>query len=274
MPVLASKASDHFAARLQPRTASAIYNAESGARLDRSAGIESSLPAGRLRSREVQDRMKKIALVAFLLAVSVAAVRAQESRQDVSLSGIGLIEPPIAAPTDVYVHATPAYGLLASYRFMLTPSSALEGNYGVTYQNRIGFSGPNIINNPLPGAPESLTVLTRNMEMSGAYVRSFNYRKYNPFVEVGAAGMIFMPIRNSGTTDIDARRQTRIGGLYGIGVAYEISPSYDIRVEYRAIVTKVPTFGVVSSTNSSGPNFTTDKWYNIFIPTVGVAYHF
>ena len=26
-------------------------------------------------------------------------------------------------------------GALASYRFMLTPSSAIEANYGITYQN-------------------------------------------------------------------------------------------------------------------------------------------
>ena len=34
------------------------------------------------------------------------------------------------------------YGALASYRFMLTPSSALEANYGMTYQNKINFSAP------------------------------------------------------------------------------------------------------------------------------------
>jgi hypothetical protein len=37
--------------------------------------------------------MKKIAIIAFLLAVGVAAGRAQESRQDISISGTGIIEP-------------------------------------------------------------------------------------------------------------------------------------------------------------------------------------
>ena len=83
--------------------------------------------------------MKKIAIIVFLLAVCVAAGRAQESRQDISLSGTGLIEPFVASSTDVYVHSTPAYGALLSYRFMLTPSSALEANYGITYQNKIHF---------------------------------------------------------------------------------------------------------------------------------------
>jgi opacity protein-like surface antigen len=206
--------------------------------------------------------MKKIAIIAFLLAVCVAAGRAQESRQDISLSGTGLIEPFIGSTTNVQVHSTTAYGGLASYRFMLTPSSALEANYGITYQNKIRFVEPTKFD---------ITVLTRNQEISFAYVRSFNYRKFNPFVEAGPGILIFMPIRNMSTKTLDAKQQTGIGGLYGAGVAYEISPSFDIRAEYRGFVTKVPNFG---QTSSSGYNFTTNKWYNIYMPTIGVAYHF
>jgi opacity protein-like surface antigen len=209
--------------------------------------------------------MKKIALIAFLLAAGVAAVSAQESRQDVSISGIGLIEPFIASSTDVQVHSTPAYGALASYRFMLTPSSALEANYGVTYQNDITYHAPNI-------AASGIAILTRTQEASGAYVRTFNFRKYNPFLEAGAAGLVFLPIVNSGTQILGAKQQTAISALYGAGIAYEISPSFDIRAEYRSYVTKVPTFGQTST--GGGYNFVTNKWYNIFVPTLGVAYHF
>src|SRR5271165_3995305 len=91
------------------------------------------------RSREDQDRMKKIAFLVALLAACVATGRAQESRQDISLSGFGLIEPFMASSTTVQVNSTPAYGALVSYRFMLTPSTALEANYGITYQNSIGY---------------------------------------------------------------------------------------------------------------------------------------
>ena len=202
--------------------------------------------------------MKKIAIIAFLLAVSVAAGRAQESRQDVSLSGSGLIEPFVSSSTNVYVHSNAAYGALASYRFMLTPSSAVEANYGVTYQNKINFKV-----NPFSNG---LQVLTRTQEISAAYVRTFNFKKFNPFVEGGGAGLIFMPIQNSGTKILDAHQQTGLAALYGAGVAYEISPSFDIRVEYRGLVTKVPTFG-----NSL---LVTNKWYNIYNPALGVAYHF
>jgi len=56
--------------------------------------------------------------------------------------------------------------------------------------------------------------------------------------------------------------------LYGGGIAYEISPSFDIRAEYRGLVTKVPTF------KDTLDDFTTNKWYNIYNPVIGVAYHF
>jgi opacity protein-like surface antigen len=200
--------------------------------------------------------MKKIALIAFLLAVSVAAGRAQESRQDVSISGIGLVEPFIASQTDVQVHSNYALGALASYRFMLTPSSALEANYGITYQNKIHY----YVN------PNNYQVATRTQELSAAYVRTFAYKKFNPFVEGGPAGFIFLPIRNTGTTNLDVKRQTAVGAIYGAGIAYEISPSFDIRAEYRGYVSKVPNF--------NDTQLTTNKWYNIYVPTVGVAYHF
>ena len=200
--------------------------------------------------------MKKIALFAIMLAVCVAAGRAQESRQDVSISGTALVEPFIASSTDVQVHSNAAYGGLVSYRFMLTPSSALEGNYGITYQNKINY----YVN------PNHYQVLTRTQEMSAAYVRSFSFHKFNPFVEAGPGAFIFLPIRNSGTTSLDVKQQTSVGGLYGAGIAYEISPSFDIRAEFRGFVTKVPTFGLAQ--------FSTNKWYNIYYPAVGVAYHF
>ncbi len=154
-----------------------------------------------------------------------AAGRAQESRQDISLSGSALIEPFVASSTNVQVHSNAAYGALLSYRFMLTPISALEANYGITYENSINY----YVN------PNHYQVLTRTQEISAAYVRSFTYKKFNPFVEAGPGVFIFLPIRNSGTTSLDVKQQTSVGGLYGGGIAYEISPSFDIRAEYRGI---------------------------------------
>jgi len=203
--------------------------------------------------------MKKIALIVCLLAICVAAGRAQESRQDVSISGTVLIEPFVASPTDTDVSANRAFGALASYRFMLTPNSAVEGNYGVTYQNSIHY----LISNT-----NHYLVNTRTQEASFAYVRSFTFRKFNPFVEAGAGALIFLPIRNTGTTTLVAQQEMKTAALFGGGIAYEISPSFDIRAEYRGLVTKVPTF------KDTLDNFTTNKWYQIYNPVIGVAYHF
>jgi len=200
--------------------------------------------------------MKKIAVIVFLLTVCVAAGRAQESRQDVSLSGTALVEPFIGSSTDVYVHSNTALGALVSYRYMLTPNSAVEGNFSVTYQNKINYYTN----------PNHYQVLTRTMEASAEYVRSFTFRKYNPFVEAGPGELIFVPIRNSGTTTLDAKQQMQMAAFYGAGIAREISPSFDIRAEFRGVVTKVPTFNMT--------NFATNKWYNIYMPVIGVAYHF
>ncbi|MDE3189161.1 MAG: outer membrane beta-barrel protein [Acidobacteriota bacterium] len=201
--------------------------------------------------------MKKIAFIAFLLAVCVAAGRAQESRQDISVSGTAIVEPFMASSTDVQVAAQRGFGAMLSYRFMLTPSSALEANYGITYENKIHYTVSNTNN---------YVVNTRTQEVSFAYVRSFTYKKYNPFVEGGPGVLIFLPIRDATTTSLDVKQQTGIGALYGAGIAYEISPSFDIRAEYRGFVTKVPTFGYTQ--------LDTKRWYNISYPAIGVAYHF
>lgn len=205
--------------------------------------------------------MKKIALFLFLMAACAVVAQAQESRQDISVSGTGWIEPYRYGDTTVGVSANRAFGALASYRFMMTPSSALEANYGITYRNLIHFASPAL-------GTSGVTVNTRTQEISAAYVRSFNYKRWNPFIEAGPGVVIFLPIINIGTTSHDVKQQTTIAGFYGGGVAYEISPSFDIRAEYRGIITKVPNF------NASPANLTTNSMYNIYVPTIGIAYHF
>ena len=101
----------------------------------------------------------------------------------------------------------------------------------------------------------------------GAYVYNFrNFRNFNPFLEGGVGGLIFTPIRDFETTNLDTKQNTNIGALFGGGVAYELSPSWDIRVEYRGFVVKAPDFGI--------SNFKTNRWEVISLPAVGMAYHF
>ena len=199
--------------------------------------------------------MKKFALFALLLTLSTVAGRAQESRQDVSISGSGILEPYVNSTANVRVASKRGLGALVSYRFMLTPRGAFEGNYSYT-QNTMHYTSGSFANQ----------VNVRLQEATGAYVYNFNYKHFNPFVEAGGGALLWGQLRDLATQTLQIKNQTTIVGLYGGGVAYEISPSFDIRAEYRGIVSKVPNFGF--------SNFSTNKWYNINNPVIGVAYHF
>jgi len=205
--------------------------------------------------------MKKFALLALLLTIGTVAGRAQESRQDISVSGSGIIEPFVTSSTAVKVAAKRGLGALFSYRFMLTPRGAVEANYGYS-QNSIDYVAPSA----------HYQINTRTQEFSAAYVYNFNFHNFNPFLEGGGGALSWGAIRNLGTQTQDAKSQTTIVGLYGGGIAYEISPSFDIRAEFRGIVSKVPDFGLSGSGNTT--NLNTNRYYNIYNPVIGVAYHF
>ena len=175
--------------------------------------------------------MKKIAIIAFLLAVCVAAGRAQESRQDISLSGTGLIEPFIGSSTDVYVHSTPAYGALASYRFMLTPSSALEANYGITYQNRIIS----------PGFAITIQPVNRHRLRTDPHAGDFgSLRAHLQLPQVqslsrsGTGGIHLHADHELGHEESGCEAADRDRRHVWSGIAYEISPSFDIRANTAA----------------------------------------
>jgi outer membrane immunogenic protein len=199
--------------------------------------------------------MKKILLSLALLPVLAATGFAQESRQDASLSLAGLIPPHVVGNTVQQDATIGIYGALASYRYMLTPRSALELNYQYNQDVQKYLTSFNAIR-----------VHARFQEISGAYVYNFTFRNFNPFIEAGIGGYIFGPIIDQKTTDLDAKKSTNVGALYGGGIAYELSPSWDIRAEYRGIVVKAPNFGL--------EQYRTNRYYNINNPTIGVAYHF
>jgi outer membrane immunogenic protein len=205
---------------------------------------------------EVVIRMKKMMWMCALMAGALTA-HAQESRQDVSLSALGNI-PPQVNGEGAQLNADMALGALASYRFMLTPRSALEANYTFSqYQSHLIDTGA-----------KHYEVHTRQQEVSFGYVYTRNYHNYNPYGEVGVGAMLFGPIRDFQTQSLDAKRQIALGGFFGAGVAYEISPSYDIRLGYRGFLAKAPSFKL------DNDNFKTGRYEVISMPTLGIAYHF
>ena len=198
--------------------------------------------------------MKKTVLFGALMFLSVAAY-AQESRQDVSISGFGLISPMIHG-NSVILTPSKTGGILLSYRYLLTPHSALEANYSFAQNTDYYQYQGNQTYNPIHA---------RQQELSAAYVFGLTFKNYNPFVEAGVAGLVFTPIRDNGTTRIDSAQNTNIGGLFGGGLAYEISPSFDIRAEYRGVIVKAPSFIA---------DFRTGRYELVSMPSIGVAYHF
>lgn len=202
--------------------------------------------------------MKKTILLGALM-LSAATGFAQESRQDASISGYGLLGMRVNGAGGVYItNQSKTGGILASYRYLLTPHSALELNYSFA-QNTLYF-----VSN---GNPTTNPIHSRQQELSAAYVYGLTFKNYNPFVEGGIAAVVFTPIQN-GTFTLDAKQNTNIGGVFGAGVAYEISPSFDIRAEYRGIFVKAPDFKL------PGDRFKTNRYEVIQMPAIGIAYHF
>jgi opacity protein-like surface antigen len=198
--------------------------------------------------------MKKTFLICILLLLPMAGF-AQESRQDVSLSADSFSMPQTNG-NGVQQTATITGGALVSYRFMLTPRSALEGNYSFAQDSQRYYTS-SLANG---------RVYTRTSEMTGAYVLNFNLKRYNPFVEAGFGILQFSPLAQAGTNQLDARRSSNIAALAGAGLAYELSPSWDIRFEAREFLTKSPYFGITT--------FKTNSYTIINMPTLGIAYHF
>ena len=150
---------------------------------------------------------------------------------------------------------------------MLTPHSALELNYSFTQNNEKYCIGGGCT----PGFPNlagvtnfySYRIHSREQEITGAYVFSWTFKRYNPFVEAGVGTIIFTPVLDNGTTELGTKTTKGIAGLAGGGLAYELSPSFDIRAEYRAFVVKTPAFGE--------PNIVTNRYEILSMPTIGVA---
>lgn len=207
--------------------------------------------------------MKKLLFLLSLLSVLSPLLRAQEARQDVSLSFMGTIQPYVegGGTNDTRFKSTLGSGLLLSYRFQLTPNSALEANYSYSrFTEKFTTSSAFI----------PVRVYTSVQEATFAYVRTIPFKRFNPFLDIGGGVQFFSPI-TPGTFAYDTEQTNTFMGMFGGGIAYELSPSWDLRVEYRGYVSHPPNFGL---TNKLGNDFSTGRLYIVSQPAIGFAYHF
>ena len=198
--------------------------------------------------------MKKLFFFLGLLPILAATGFAQESRQDVSMSFVGTFQPTVTGNA-VTQSSTKGIGDLIEYRFMLNPSSAVEANYQYSQFTQKYVS-----------SFASARIHSRFQEVSFAYVRSFVFKNFNPFVEGGGGMYLYDPIDDTHTTNLQASKKSNLGILFGGGIAYELSPSWDLRVQYRAILSKDNYYGLSI--------YNTNRYYIMNQPAIGFAYHF
>ncbi len=198
--------------------------------------------------------MKKLVFFLGLLPLLAVTGFAQESRQDVSMSFVGTFQP-VVTGNDVTQSSTVGIGDLIEYRFMLNPNNALEANYQYSqFTQKYVTSFANA------------RIHSRYQEASFEYVRSLSYKRFNPFIAAGVGLFFFNVIDDTHTTTLLANKGTAIEELFGGGIAYELSPSWDLRVEYRGSIVKDFYYGMKI--------YDTDRYYVINQPAIGFAYHF
>lgn len=206
--------------------------------------------------------MKKLLVFFCLLPLlgKVGLAQDEGARQDINLSFMGVIQPEVfshSAPV-VQQTSTLGIGLYLGYRYLLTPNNALEANYSYSHFTQ-----------KFRNSAASARVYTGLQEATAAYVRTIPFRRWNPFVEVGGGMLFFTPNRGKSTT-YDTEQSYEPTFLFGGGFAYELSPSWDLRVQYRGQVINPTDFGLTNSPN----NFKIDRRYVMSQPAVGFAYHF
>lgn len=206
--------------------------------------------------------MKKLLVLLCLLPMLAGICFAQDegARQDINLSFMGVVQPflPSKSTPVVKQESTLGTGLYLGYRYLLTPNGALEANYSYShFTNKFTTSSANA------------RVYTGLQEATAAYVRTIPFKRFNPFLEIGGGVVFFTPNRVK-STSYDTEQTYELTVLFGGGIAYELSPSWDLRVQYRGQYLNSTNFGL-----SHPPfDFTVGRRYIMSQPAIGFAYHF
>jgi opacity protein-like surface antigen len=205
--------------------------------------------------------MKKLLFLLCLLPIMAGTGFAQGARQDINLSASLTIQPYVEGSDLVQMRSTLGPGLYLGYRYLLTPNGAVEANYSYTrFTNKflnLHSSSVSAVNN---------RIYTSMQESTFAYVRTIPFRRYNPFIEGGGGLLYFSPEGSIKTTTYDTQQVNSLTVLFGGGVAYELSPSWDLRVQYRGQVFKTQDYGIKA--------LSTGRMYIMSQPSIGFAYHF
>ena len=192
-------------------------------------------------------------LAAALMGVALASLPAFAQEYDRSEFTVQAFGSFVKTTTDngIQQSATNSGGVLANYRYFFSRSNGIEVNYGYSLNTQsFGLaSGP-------------LGVKSDQHEFSAAYVLRHKMHGFTPFVEAGAAGLVFDP-RDTAL----ASTQTRAALVYGAGVDVDLSSHFFLRAEYRGFVYDSPTFGLLATQG-------TDRITHRAEPSAGIGYRF
>jgi len=174
---------------------------------------------------------------------------------DISLNANGLF-PAHAEGNGLALRASASAGVLMSFRYLPARFVGFEFNYAHARDTQY-----------FTNAGVESAVHTGVHEVTGAYVLNlpFQISRLQPFALVGAGVLQFGP-STSGTSISGAQPQTRPAVLWGVGVNYDVSRHFALRMQYRGLFYSTPDFNL--------PSLHGDKWQPMSQPALGIVYRF
>jgi len=150
-------------------------------------------------------------------------------------------------------------GLVATGRWRLTKRFSVGANFARTKNSQLYFV-----------SPDTYRIQGPVTEFGGAAFFSFLERKkFEGFVFGGMSALIFTPkttVIDGVASSLPAISQTRPAPVYGLGVDYHVWRRFAVRVQYRGLFYRTPTFNL--------PNFFTGAYGHMAEPTAGLVFKF
>ena len=205
--------------------------------------------------------LKKALWAGALAFLCVSAATAQDvGHFDVSFAwGAAFSKTSSNVFQGVTISPTNSGMFLGTFRFRFNRMNGIEVNGAHTDNSQIFILGPN-----------DYRVQASITEFSGAYVLSpFHFQKIEPFLLAGGGALRFYPgnqFINGNASPFGAAQQTSIAFLYGGGVDYRLWRRIGLRLQYRGLIYKEPTFHVTQ--------FFTGAKGHMAEPSIGIVINF
>src|SRR5581483_3784915 len=200
------------------------------------------------------------AVVLVLLCVQFAAAQDDVGHFDASISwGAVFNKSSSSAMNGVTVSPTSSGVILGTFRFRFNRMSGIEANGARTDNSQDYILGP-----------DDYRVQSSITEISAPYTFSpFHFQKLDPFLLAGGGALRFSPgnqFIDGNSSSFGAARQTSMAFLYGGGLDYRLWKRLSLRLQYRGLIYKEPTFHLAQ--------FVTGVKGHMAEPSAGIVFNF